>query len=166
MRKPKFNHDVHKDPLLVDTLSQLKQSTLFQLTAWGFCFNIALIIQAWLLLEVFPSSKVYEVRNLRRALERQSNLHVFQYSQENSSSLVLQSGATLFIFAKLDSTPPSYSLFFFLFVTSDKYNANILDKYFFLDLLEELVYYLSLYLFTYLYISNYFFPEYCNIVFY
>jgi hypothetical protein len=78
----------------------------------------------------FFSSEVCDVRNLRRALERQSLIHVFQHSQQNSSSLVLQSGGTLLIFAKLDATLSPYFLFF-LFVASGKYTL-IFSKYFLL----------------------------------
>lgn len=72
-------------------------------------------------------------------------------SQQNSNSVVLQSDGTLLIFVQLDSTFLSYSLIF-LFVADGKYNVNLLGKRFFLVSLEELVYYLYIYLFTYLHI--------------
>jgi hypothetical protein len=72
-------------------------------------------------------------------------------SQQNNNSVVLQSGGTLLIFVKLDSTFLSYSLIF-LFVAAGKYNVNLLGKRFFLDSLEDLVYYLYIYLFIYLFI--------------
>jgi len=57
---------------------------------------------------------------------------MFQYSEQNNSSLVLLSGGALLIFTNLNSTLHSYSLFFYLFLSSDKYNPNLLGKYFFL----------------------------------
>lgn len=148
MRKPKFNHRVHKDPLLVDTLSLLKQSTLFQPTASGFCFNLALIIQAWLLLEVFPSSKVCEVRNLRRALERVTLTRVPIQSREQQF-LGLAIWRYAINFRKVGFYSP-FLFSFFLFVASDKYNANVLDKYFVLMCQENLfIFCLFIYLHIY-----------------